>query len=124
MLEEAWTAVSGGARQVVVVGGEPGAGKSRLVAEVATTLHVHGASVLLGGCTEELAAPYQPFVEPLELLLAAVTDDASPLALPEAESEVMVDRLTALLGHGGGRRGRSEERRVGKECRSRWSPYH
>ena len=24
----------------------------------------------------------------------------------------------------GGYRGRSEERRVGKECRSRWSPYH
>ena len=23
-----------------------------------------------------------------------------------------------------GRGGRSEERRVGKECRSRWSPYH
>ena len=23
-----------------------------------------------------------------------------------------------------GRIGRSEERRVGKECRSRWSPYH
>ena len=30
-------------------------------------------------------------------------------------------------GKGGGRGvqdGRSEERRVGKECRSRWSPYH
>src|SRR6266496_1228665 len=25
---------------------------------------------------------------------------------------------------GGQRSGRSEERRVGKECRSRWSPYH
>ena len=25
-----------------------------------------------------------------------------------------------MLAHGG----RSEERRVGKECRSRWSPYH
>src|SRR2546422_10997427 len=25
---------------------------------------------------------------------------------------------------GGGLRDRSEERRVGKECRSRWSPYH
>src|SRR3712207_9373412 len=24
----------------------------------------------------------------------------------------------------GGWHGRSEERRVGKECRSRWSPYH
>ena len=23
-----------------------------------------------------------------------------------------------------GEKGRSEERRVGKECRSRWSPYH
>src|SRR2546430_17652250 len=27
-------------------------------------------------------------------------------------------------GTHGGRRLRSEERRVGKECRSRWSPYH
>ena len=35
---------------------------------------------------------------------------------------------TMLLGGGFGRRAvpdnRSEERRVGKECRSRWSPYH
>ena len=28
-------------------------------------------------------------------------------------------KLDAVLGDG-----RSEERRVGKECRSRWSPYH
>ena len=27
-------------------------------------------------------------------------------------------------GDGGNACGRSEERRVGKECRSRWSPYH
>src|SRR2546430_2448811 len=31
---------------------------------------------------------------------------------------VMVDRTTPEF------RSRSEERRVGKECRSRWSPYH
>src|SRR3712207_7203316 len=32
---------------------------------------------------------------------------------------------TTLRGAGlPGRPGRSEERRVGKECRSRWSPYH
>ena len=30
-------------------------------------------------------------------------------------------RLEPVLRH---KRGRSEERRVGKECRSRWSPYH
>src|SRR3989454_4304748 len=31
--------------------------------------------------------------------------------------------LAVLLAHGA-RSVRSEERRVGKECRSRWSPYH
>src|ERR1035438_7585366 len=29
-----------------------------------------------------------------------------------------------FAGHGQGSGSRSEERRVGKECRSRWSPYH
>src|SRR3989441_5084226 len=33
-------------------------------------------------------------------------------------------RLADLKGRGGGVAERSEERRVGKECRSRWSPYH
>src|SRR3989440_4145964 len=35
------------------------------------------------------------------------------------------DRITILEDtDGDGRADRSEERRVGKECRSRWSPYH
>src|SRR3712207_9523209 len=33
------------------------------------------------------------------------------------------DRRRVLFGHHTSRP-RSEERRVGKECRSRWSPYH
>src|SRR2546427_3025634 len=33
-------------------------------------------------------------------------------------------RLERLRGAGGASEERSEERRVGKECRSRWSPYH
>src|SRR3712207_469943 len=33
------------------------------------------------------------------------------------------DRINALVGVARAAR-RSEERRVGKECRSRWSPYH
>ena len=32
-------------------------------------------------------------------------------------------RITAVA-FGDGSYNRSEERRVGKECRSRWSPYH
>ena len=31
---------------------------------------------------------------------------------------------TATASGSSGNAGRSEERRVGKECRSRWSPYH
>src|SRR5256886_8574953 len=33
-------------------------------------------------------------------------------------TEIVSAKIPFLLG------GRSEERRVGKECRSRWSPYH
>ena len=42
----------------------------------------------------------------------------------------LVDRVLLKLlpvrapSPGYSRRARSEERRVGKECRSRWSPYH
>src|SRR5258708_28344651 len=32
--------------------------------------------------------------------------------------------MTGLIGFASGYQARSEERRVGKECRSRWSPYH
>ena len=32
--------------------------------------------------------------------------------------------LTMKMMHSGTHLDRSEERRVGKECRSRWSPYH
>ena len=37
----------------------------------------------------------------------------------EAEGEYVVKQLNDRYLHR-----RSEERRVGKECRSRWSPYH
>src|SRR2546426_1293262 len=43
----------------------------------------------------------------------------SPLRLP-----VKHRSATDVAGAGPSQDGRSEERRVGKECRSRWSPYH
>src|SRR3712207_9282063 len=42
----------------------------------------------------------------------------------EAEAEADVGVVALRLGQFGGARHRSEERRVGKECRSRWSRYH
>ena len=37
---------------------------------------------------------------------------------------LIIQLATALAAVVAGLLSRSEERRVGKECRSRWSPYH
>jgi DNA-binding CsgD family transcriptional regulator/tetratricopeptide (TPR) repeat protein len=69
VLEQAWEAVQAGKRQAVFVGGEPGAGKTRLVAEVAAALNQQGTTVLLGTSFVDYGVPYQPFVECLDHLL-------------------------------------------------------
>src|SRR5256885_3172866 len=40
------------------------------------------------------------------------------------QRDVQLARHAASAARGVGHGHRSEERRVGKECRSRWSPYH
>src|SRR2546425_12458526 len=50
-----------------------------------------------------------------------------PLTLEESLETTKIHSIVGLLAPGQAlvtRRPRSEERRVGKECRSRWSPYH
>src|SRR5437879_13373256 len=49
-----------------------------------------------------------------------------PLRLERRVPRLQGDRDGPCAGRGGGGGGepRSEERRVGKECRSRWSAYH
>src|SRR2546427_6453003 len=55
-----------------------------------------------------------PFQRPLDLGNKAVF--ASPEEKAAYQQRVRMNRARSS--------GRSEERRVGKECRSRWSPYH
>ena len=51
----------------------------------------------------------------------AMNTDALHLSVTKADEKLLIGKeLTRGLGCGG----RSEERRVGKECRARWSPYH
>ena len=42
--------------------------------------------------------------------------------MEDLRQQIEKRRTFAIISHPDA--GRSEERRVGKECRSRWSPYH
>src|SRR5580700_1122310 len=87
--QEAWAAVRAGGRQVIFIGGEPGAGKSRLAAEIAEAVHRQGAVVLLGNCSPEPGGPYQPFAECLEQLLGETASGALADCLPETAAELL-----------------------------------
>ena len=60
----------------------------------------------------------KPSEEEIKARLEAVKEKLARQQLLIKEKKVPV--LVVLEGWGT----RSEERRVGKECRSRWSPYH
>ena len=64
-LDELWETAATGARQAVLVTGEPGVGKTRLAVELARAVHANGAVVLYGRCDEELGDAYQPFAQAL-----------------------------------------------------------
>ena len=91
----AWAAVSAGERQVILIGGEPGAGKSRLAAEIAAAARRAGAVVLLGACSPEPGGPYQPFTECLEQLLGDADPGELAPCLPDTAAELL--RLTPLV---------------------------
>ena len=75
-----------GRSTTVLVAGEAGVGKTRLVASFAESAEAEGACVLLGGCLDlgEGAVPYAPIVEALRGLIRR-TDPAE---------------LDAVIGHG------------------------
>ena len=71
----AWKTVTSSGRLAVFIGGEPGIGKTRLVKELCREAHDQGGVVLWGACDEELALPYQPFVEAFHWLADALPPD-------------------------------------------------
>jgi DNA-binding SARP family transcriptional activator/predicted ATPase len=63
-LREAWIAARRGQGRVVIVVGEAGIGKSRLLVEVAAEASEHGGRVLVGRCHEsEQILPFGPWVD-------------------------------------------------------------
>ncbi|MEA2291670.1 MAG: hypothetical protein QOF17_690, partial [Solirubrobacteraceae bacterium] len=69
-------------RRLVLLAGEPGIGKTRLAHEFAAAALAGGATVLLGRCSEEPLAAFEPFAEALtqagaaDALRPGATDDA------------------------------------------------
>ena len=62
-LEEAVKLACSGQRQVVLLSGEPGIGKTRLASYAAHHAHAEGFAVAWGACSDELAVPYEPWIE-------------------------------------------------------------
>jgi DNA-binding CsgD family transcriptional regulator/tetratricopeptide (TPR) repeat protein len=71
-LEAAGRRAADGEPAVVLVGGEAGVGKTRLLAELTTRITTHGTRILSGGCVpiHEGALAYGPVVEALRTLVA------------------------------------------------------
>ena len=59
----------------------------------------------------------------LKLAAACTAPAFGSLAFAAPQTQQKFDKVADVIVIGSGF-ARSEERRVGKECRSRWSPYH
>jgi DNA-binding SARP family transcriptional activator len=80
-----------GSGSLILIGGEPGIGKTRLAEEAAAEAASRGMTVLAGHSYEMAgASPYVPFVEILEIALAGAESDEAFLAdiLGDAAPEV------------------------------------
>ncbi len=98
-LEAAFASVRQGGPSAVLLGGEAGVGKSRLVSEFGRTAALAGARVLTGGClalgTDGL--PYAPFTAVLRDLVHEMGADAVASMLPGRTTRGLA-RLLPELG--------------------------
>jgi DNA-binding SARP family transcriptional activator len=107
-LAESWTLTEQGAGHLVLVSGEPGVGKTRLVTEAARRIGRAGALVVYGRCEPGSVTPYQPVVQALADFVAATPVDSLPVLGPGPQQTLLAlapehdgksrpgDRLRAL----------------------------
>ncbi len=74
-LQQAWRRAFGGKRQVVLLAGEPGMGKTTLVERLAREVVGAGGRVLWGTCPPDPSTPYAPVAEILARAAAIAPTD-------------------------------------------------
>ncbi|MBW3589803.1 MAG: AAA family ATPase [Actinobacteria bacterium] len=77
-----------GSGSIVMIGGEPGVGKTRLASELGAAAESRSMLVFTGRSYETASAPYTPFIEILEQVQRQVDPEAFRTALGDAASEV------------------------------------
>ena len=76
LLEQARAFARAGSRQVALLSGEPGIGKTRLASFSALGAHADGFGVCWGSCSEDLAAPYEPWIAVCSQIVDHAPQDA------------------------------------------------
>ncbi|MFF4831619.1 AAA family ATPase [Streptomyces sp. NPDC001315] len=110
-LDDALARAAAGEPQALLIGGEAGVGKTRLVEEFATAACHRGAVVALGGCVEIGAdgLPFAPFSTALRALRRELPDALAAAATGQEEE---LARLLPELGESGS--GRHDEEGMGR----------
>jgi DNA-binding CsgD family transcriptional regulator/tetratricopeptide (TPR) repeat protein len=87
-------------QRIVLLGGEAGSGKSRLVREFAAEAVEPGVLVLSGSCDAMVRTPYGPFVEALDQLTRAVEPEELRAAAGTSGGELMrlIPGLPSIVG--------------------------
>lgn len=87
-LSDVYEGAAGGGRRLLLLGGEPGEGKTRLATEFALRVHDDGAVVLYGRCDEEARLAQQPFAEALRHYVCSCPPDELAKRLGRAGGEL------------------------------------
>jgi tetratricopeptide (TPR) repeat protein len=96
-LRQLWDQAAGGVRQRVLLTGPPGVGTTSLAAQLAGEVHGEGAVVLAGRTQEDMAVPYQPFVESLSQFIAHTVAPAGRLGPAPHELSRLVAGLAGRI---------------------------
>jgi class 3 adenylate cyclase/tetratricopeptide (TPR) repeat protein len=89
IIEQCWTTSKRGERQLLLLAGEPGIGKTRLAIDMGRNVHRDGAIVLFGSCDEHIGYPYRPFVEALRHYVTNASDEILLRHIGEYHGELL-----------------------------------